>query len=212
MKQTDAFRSPFPGEIDEWRQRYHGLAHTPRQRQAQAILRELDILRHLAPFDPLLIGTIPLGIDTPKSDLDVACHAPDLAHFCAEADRLFGGQAGFRSKMTEKRGVPSAVVSFLAGGEPGDSALEVEFFAQPLPLDAQYGVRHALVEGRLLDLGGEALAQAVRTLKGQGIPTEPAFARLLNLPGDPYNALWQLSLAEEETLRRLLATLDRQDR
>lgn len=210
MTHTDTFRSPFPGEISRWRRRYHGLAQTPRQRQAQAILRELDLLRHLAPFDPLLIGTIPLGIDTPQSDLDVACCAPDLAHFCAEAARLFGRQAAFHSKRMEKRGVPSAVVSFLAGGEEEGASLEVEFFAQSLPLDAQYGVRHALVEGRLLDLGGERLAEAVHALKMQGTPTEPAFARLLRLPGDPYEALWQLSLAEEETLRRLLVIADQE--
>jgi hypothetical protein len=43
---------------------------TSRQQAAYALLDALGVFRHLRPYSPLLVGTIPLNIDTPQSDLD----------------------------------------------------------------------------------------------------------------------------------------------
>lgn len=50
-----------------------------------------------------------------------------------------------------------------------------------------------LVEYKLLQQHGEDFRQQVVALKKAGIKTEPAFAKLLQLPGDPYEALLQLA-------------------
>ncbi|WP_413776421.1 DUF4269 domain-containing protein [Rhodopseudomonas sp. P2A-2r] len=34
-------------------------------------------MRILALFDPHVVGTLPLGIDRPDSDIDIVCHAKD---------------------------------------------------------------------------------------------------------------------------------------
>ncbi len=70
--------------------------------------------------------------------------------------------------------------------------MSVEVFAQALPVVAQHGFRHMVIEGRLLVIGGDALRQRVVALKRAGMKTEPAFARILELPGDPYEAVLTL--------------------
>ncbi len=171
---------------------------TPRQRAAAQVLQELALFTTLAPYDPLLIGTVPLDVDTPQSDLDVACHAPDLDALGAALVQAYGPRPGFELVRKTVRGVASAIGRFTWGG------FAIEVFGQPVPVLAQYGVRHFLVEARLLALGGAPLRQAVRTLKEAGVRTEPAFARLLGLQGDPYERLWTLSFAPTETLVHLL--------
>jgi hypothetical protein len=80
----------------------------------------------------------------------------------------------------------------------------VEVFASPVEVDLQAGWRHFLVEGRLLDLAGEALRRRVLELRRAGASTEPAFAAALDLQGDPYAALYRLSQAPDAELRELL--------
>lgn len=64
-----------------------------------------------------------------------------------------------------------------------------------------------VVQARLLEIGGEALRQAVIALKRSGLKTEPAFARLLGLAGDAYQALLTLEASSDGDLRRLLDDL-----
>ncbi len=172
---------------------------TPRQQAAAQVLQELALFTTLAPYDPLLIGTVPLDVDTCQSDLDVACHAPDLDTLGHVLVRAYGPYPDFELVRKRVRGVASAIGRFTWGG------FAIEVFGQPLPVWAQYGVRHFLVEARLLALGGDPLRQAVRALKEAGVRTEPAFAQLLGLRGDPYERLWTLSFASTETLAHLLA-------
>ena len=68
----------------------------------------------------------------------------------------------------------------------------VEVFGQALLTAQQNAFRHLLVEYDLFAAGGEAWRQAVQKLKHQGWKTEPAFATLLHLPGNPYEALLAL--------------------
>ncbi len=49
--------------------------------------------------------------------------------------------------------------------------------------------RHMIIEYRILLEKGEAFRQSIVELKRQGMQTEPAFALLLGLKGDPYTEL-----------------------
>ncbi|MDQ1081069.1 DUF4269 domain-containing protein [Pseudoroseomonas cervicalis] len=179
---TDA-ALPFPaGPRPDWR----------------AALRRSFALRRLAGFDPHVAGTPPLRLATPASDLDLLCHAPDPAAFARHLWREFGAERGFA--LWQWRGAPRPVLArFRAEG------WEFEIFGAAQPVAEQAGWRHFVVERRLLALGGTKLRRAVRAARQRGMKTEPAFASVLGLEGDPYAALLALWGAPPARLRALLA-------
>jgi hypothetical protein len=72
------------------------------------------------------------------------------------------------------------------------NSFEIEIFGQPVPTEQQNAYRHLVQINRVLVVGGEVVRQALRTLKVGGMKTEPALAQLLNLEGDPYQAVLAL--------------------
>ncbi len=139
----------------------------------------------LAAFAPRVAGTPPLGLELPGSDIDVLCFAPDAHAFAAAIWQ------GFRDapEFTARQGVDlprSVVASFKAAG------WRIELYGEAIPVERQRGWRHFEVERQLLALGGANLKQAVLERRRRGMKTEPAFAMLLGLTGDPYLALLAL--------------------
>ena len=156
------------------------------------VLEELNLLQVLARYEPVVIGTPPLGIDVPTSDIDIACTAVDLRQFKKNTQQLFSHHAAFTVSDLDWLQTPAVKVSFFVHG------WEVELFCQTLPISEQWGVRHFLIEQRVLELAPH-LRDSIVSLKHSGLKTEPAFARLLALEGDPYEAMLQLeNLSDEE--------------
>jgi Domain of unknown function (DUF4269) len=194
-----SIRSP-----SRWRDISYLAAGNPRQRRAHRALVELGILRDLAAFDPVLVGTIPLAIDVATSDLDIVCRVPDPAPFEDALRRLYGSRPQFRLRKLRRATAPA--------GKRGPATVArfrhrrqlIEVFGQDLAVEEQAGFRHMVVEARLLALGGETLHRRVRKLKRTGAKTEPAFAELLGLRGDPYRALLDLHGARDATLAALV--------
>lgn len=90
------------------------------------------------------------------------------------------------------------IASFSVAGVP------FEIFGQARPVREQDGWRHFWVEKRLLRLGGENLREAVMTARRQGTKTEPAFAQVLGLGGDPYRAMLDLEDLDDAGLLDVL--------
>jgi ribosomal protein S18 acetylase RimI-like enzyme len=154
------------------------------------------LFRDLEAFQPTLVGTYPLGLQVDGSDLDIACTCEDLEAF-ERTLRATLSALGIADVRVDRAGcAPPAIV---AAFRIGDIAIEV--FGQPLPVHEQRGFRHMVIEGQLLVYGGAALRDQVRALKRAGIKTEPAFAELLSLAGDPYSALLELETWRPERLR-----------
>jgi hypothetical protein len=153
----------------------------------QAVYRLLTghrVFLRLAAFHPVLAGTIPLEIDTSESDLDILCQVPDLHHFAALLRKEFGAYPQFElSDIQAQQGLPTLIGRFRLETFP------VEIFGQNKPVTQQQAYRHLLIEYRILQERGEAFRRQIVALKQQGIKTEPAFAQLLGLPGNPYTAL-----------------------
>lgn len=161
-------------------------------------VEECGVLCALDAFDPHLAGTPPLGIDIATSDVDVLCVYADAEAFAAAVVAAFADRQGFT--ISQWRAEPCAIVArFFAAG------WEFEIFAQAAPVAQQSGWRHFLVERRLLELGGPALRDAVVCAKLAGLKTEPAFAQVLGLRGDPYEGLLALETQSDDVLRDLLA-------
>ncbi len=71
---------------------------------------------------------------------------------------------------------------------------EVEIFGQNIPSKQQNAYLHLLVEHQILQQQGEDFRRNIIALKKIGYKTEPAFAKLLELKGNPYQALLELYL------------------
>jgi len=156
---------------------------TVRQRQAYTTLKELNLFEDLSIYKPLLTGTIPIGIDLPESDLDIICHVSNHQAFAGLVTRLYENYAGYSLKQSVHTGMETTVACFRT------DSFEVEIFAQNIPTDRQHAYQHMLIEHNiLLKKGNDFKAEIIR-LKASGMKTEPAFARLLGLPDDPYQAL-----------------------
>lgn len=164
---------------------------------SEAIERS-GVIAVLAEFDPHVAGTPPLGLDLPGSDIDILCEALEPERFAAVAWRAFSHLPGFGLHQWAKEGGP-VIARFHAEG------WDFELFASADAVAAQPGWRHFLVERRLLALGGERMRAGVMAMRQGGMKTEPAFARLLGLEGDPYIALLELELVSDDALIDLIA-------
>lgn len=164
----------------------------------ETALAASEVLGRLRRFDARLVGTLPLDLAVPGSDIDIVCHAPDALAFSAA---LWSGfRAGRDFSLHQWRGGMRAVVArFRLLGWP------FEIFGAPVPVEAQAGWRHFEVERRLLALGGAPFRAEVRAARRLGLKTEPAFAAVLGLCGDPYAALLDLFAADDGILAGLLA-------
>lgn len=146
-----------------------------RQQNVYEVLVKSEIMRRLSDFDPILVGTFPIGIDVASSDLDVACHFEDKAIFVQRLKSEFSQEQQFDLRQSEIGGMESVVCNFCFSG------YKFEIFGQPIPVRSQMGYRHMMVEHKILREKGEEFRNAIVRLKSSGMKTEPAFAKLLGL-------------------------------
>ncbi|WP_324677557.1 DUF4269 domain-containing protein [Hymenobacter sp. GOD-10R] len=165
------------------------------QHAAYQLLTTTKLMQVLHHYSPLLVGTFPLGLQQPGSDLDIICEVYNLGSFEALLREQFGHYAGFELRRTERQGHLCSVATFVVEGWP------VEVFGQPVPSAQQQGYRHLVVEHRLLQLGGAVFRARVQAQRATGLKTEPAFAACLGLTGDPYAELLRLESYSDAQLR-----------
>lgn len=155
----------------------------PKQRRAFEVLTQNSVLEKLAAFDPVLAGTIPIEIDIKDSDLDIICCWENKADFMETLHRSFGREEVFSLRELYINGMETVIANFILADFP------CEVFGQPIPVNRQHAYRHMLVEYEILQKRGEVFRQEIIRLKQDGWKTEPAFAHLLGLRGDPYQEL-----------------------
>ena len=181
-----------------WRDISYLRRGSSRQRQAYRTLESLGIFETLARFDPVLVGTIPLDLALPTSDLDIICEVHDLAAFERVLHAHYARESGFMVERKRKWGDEVVVCDFEHGGFP------IQVFGQGKPVERQRAYRHMDIEARLLALAGDAARSAIRQLKASGLKTEPAFGRYFGLRGDPYLRLLELAELDYDELRKQL--------
>lgn len=175
-------------EPDATRQDISYLKHgSQSQVRVYQLLSRLAIIDALSAYGATLIGSYPIAVDLPDSDIDIACEISDVIRWERDVAALYGHFPRYAATSTERDDGPALIIRFEAAG------LTVELFGQTLPVVRQRGYRHMLVEQRLLALGGEAARAEIGLLRVAGMKTEPAFARLFRLPGDPYQTLYEMS-------------------
>jgi len=156
---------------------------TTRQQQAYNTLKSHNIIEKLISYTPILAGTIPLNIDIAGSDLDILCYYNDLNNFIETLCKSFSDYKDFTVTQTLINNQETALANFWCDG------FEVEVFGQNLPVKEQMGYLHMVTEYKILEHYGNDFRQQIIALKNAGYKTEPAFAKLLGLEGNPYMAL-----------------------
>lgn len=156
-----------------------------RQSRAHEAILESRIFSELASFTPVLCGTIPIEVDIEESDLDIIMEVHDATAFREAVTALCGAYKGFHMQEQMVHDLPTIIANFECAGFP------FELFGQPRAIQQQNAYRHMIVEYALL-LQEPHLKQEVIRLKKQGIKTEPAFAQILQLKGDPHEELLRL--------------------
>jgi hypothetical protein len=157
---------------------------SPIQQKVFALLTRSKILYHLRLFQPILTGTLPLDIFIEgKSDLDIICCNKQLESVENILLTEYACEKDFSIERETVHGQLTLICRFEREGFP------FEIFCQANESRKQYAYRHMIVEYKLLQQSGPAFKDSIIELKKAGIKTEPAFAQLLGLTGDPFEAL-----------------------
>lgn len=162
---------------------YHLQHGTPRQQQAYNVLINNNIIEKLEGYSLVLAGTIPININIESSDLDILCQYTNVQIFYKLVKTNFEQHRQFKIKQTLINGIETILANFYCND------FEIEIFGQPIPVTQQSGYLHMIAEHQILLKQGEGFRQQIIALKNAGYKTEPAFAKLLDLKGDPYEAL-----------------------
>lgn len=172
---------------------FHNISYlkngSPVQQNLYRILTSEKVFEKLNAFNPVLIGTFPLDIPTPESDVDIACHVVDVESFRKIMFSCFGQREAycFKGEMIRKKVI--RIATFKLEGIP------FEVYGENAPVPDQWGYQHMMIEFELLRRFGEPLRSEVLRLKRKGWTTEAAFVEVLGLDGhDPYRTLLNLKL------------------
>jgi hypothetical protein len=154
-----------------------------RQRRAFEELTEISIFEHLQDYTPILTGTIPIGIDLPESDLDIICQCSNHLRFAETLNSLYSDKENYQIRTSNWNDLESTIATFYSGG------FQIEIFGQDCPVENQNAYRHMVIEHKILSSRNDKFRAEIIQLKKEGLKTEPAFARLLGLQGNPYQEL-----------------------
>lgn len=171
---------------------------TPKQQELARDLEDWKILKSLHGFKPTLAGTIPLDIDTDSSDVDILVKFNIPAHLQKICYAKFRNLPNY--SFSEKTIALRATL--ICRFETKKFCYEI--FGQSVEPTDQYAWIHMMVENRFLTLADSRFREEIRSLKKQGIKTEPAFCKVLDLKGDPYKTLVQWNQKSDEQFRDLL--------
>lgn len=160
-------------------------------------LKKHHIIDFLSAYDPVLVSTVCVNLDIDGSDLDIICQHKNLEEFKIVVKKKFGQFPDFKQWM-RKSDFEKVVTAFKAGD------FEIEIFSSIIPVKEQFAYRHLLMMDRTLQIGGEPLREKVKALKRDGLKTEPAFAKILGLSGDPFLAFLELEKFNDDQLNELI--------
>ncbi len=157
-----------------------------RQQKAYTDLTQLQIFEKLKKYNPVLAGTIPIGIDLPNSDLDIICQCNDHTGFSSTIKQFFSEEKNFEIRTYTQDHLLVTVANFES------DHFGVEIFGQDIPTTNQNAYKHMLIEHEILNKQDAVFKKNIIQLKKEGYKTEPAFAKLLGLQGNPYEALLKI--------------------
>jgi uncharacterized protein len=163
-------------------------------------LKNSNTLKILKPFMPLIVGTFPLNINVASSDIDILIYVDNINVLKQVLNEKICDFDNYKCNEIIVKGEPTLLISFSYQG------IDFEIFGQKIPSIKQQGYLHFLIEERLLKVGGRLFAQKINEARTRGLKTEPAFAKVLELSGDPFEELLLIQKMNNSALKSLLNT------
>ena len=155
-----------------------------RQVHCFALLKKYHIMSILVEYSPVVVGTIPINIDIASSDIDIICECKIVDFDVLK--QLLSDNFGDYEVFCIARSDECIVCRFMLENQL------IEVYVADIPVYKQNAYRHMLIEHRILNLLGEDFRGQVIERKSEGLKTEPAFAQLLGLVGNPFTELLKL--------------------
>ncbi|HCN48177.1 MAG TPA: DUF4269 domain-containing protein [Chryseobacterium sp.] len=156
------------------------------QKEIYKILVNKKIIKKLEKYDPKLVGSIPLQINTQTSDVDLICCYNNHASFIEDITSKFCHQKNFSITNSKEYGEETITINFDLSG------FHLEIFSQKTQTTNQLAYRHLILEEKILNEYGENFKNKIIELKQIGMKTEPAFCKLLKISGNPYFEILKL--------------------
>lgn len=160
-------------------------------------IQRSGLLADFHEFEPLIAGTFPIALDVAGSDVDVMMSGIHWERIGRMLNERLASRADFQLRSMIRDGRETVIARF----REGDVPFEI-FVQKDISSVRQTAYRHFQVEERFLKLGGEKFLSSLQQLRRQGLKTEPAFAQVLGLSGDPFQQLLLFDSQPEHDLGR----------
>lgn len=171
-----------------------GLAINDKATRAWQAIDESRILKLLDAYQPEVVSTIMVGLDTDSSDIDIVCYHRDSTAFESSFHAAFKTMAGYELY----HGSGYLVGRFFF------REFEFEVYSTATPVKQQAGYRHFQIMKRLCLIAGDGFRLKIKSLKLSGLKTEPAICHLFGLSGDPYKSVLSLEDWPDQKIVSLL--------
>ena len=157
-----------------------------RQKLLYEEITKLRLIESFSIFNPIIVGTIPIEIDIPSSDVDIIIDLSkgDILIYFKEFAK------NFRNFILEIKINKISENSFIAQFQTENFKFEI--FGEFKETSKQFGFVHMVIENEILNLLGQDFKNSIKKLKYKGFKTELAFCVLLNINEDPYGFLYNL--------------------
>lgn len=129
-------------------------------------------------YQPVIVGTYPIDIQVEGSDIDIVMTCDDYDEIVPVLKDQFSEYSGFELDVKDV-----VICRF-----EYDHYL-FELYISHKPVESLNSYRHLVIEDKILNHFDDDFKKEVIELKKKGIKTELAFALLLGLSGNPYDAL-----------------------
>lgn len=158
------------------------------QQDVYQLLKTHHVLEKLKDYQPIVVGTIPIEINIENSDIDIIGKTADFEKAENNLIATFSHYPEFKISQQHINNKACLTCNFFI------DSFEIEIYLEDKNPTEQNAYRHMLIEAQLLEKFGKGFKNDIIQLKKNGYKTEPAFAKLLHLKGDPYIALLEYDM------------------
>lgn len=164
---------------------------------ANKLIQQKKIFEIFEYFNPEFVGTIPIGIDTENSDIDIIFDLKDKKlEFKNLVLKYFSKEKSFN--LIETNQFIQADFEY--------KKIKFQFYAEEKSTHKQFAYRHFKIEERILLIAGDEFREKIIQLKKTGLNTEHAFCKLLRQKGNPFYSILKLEKLSDSELKNFIIT------